>query len=93
MRTIIHGRVTPDTLANADLIAGITPTSMVTMGAKPDLDLPLTVFPPCDKLGEMAVPARDYTLVQNADAAIVVGRNPHLVQVARQYGLPVYQEV
>lgn len=93
MRTIISGPVTDDDIDSADLIAGITPTSYVTNGeSSPPLTvLPEKVFPIDKKLSVFGEDARDYTLCQNADALIVSGYNPHLVQVARRYGLPVYQ--
>lgn len=91
MRCIISGRVTADVLERADLIAGIVPTRYVTNGAT-RTDLPTDVYPIDPKLGEAGEIARDYTLCQNADALIVVGRNPHLVGVAAMYGLPTHQE-
>lgn len=91
MRTIISGRVTPDVLDRADFIMGIVPTRFVTNGAT-RTDLPTDVYPIDPKLGEAGEIARDYSLVQQADALIVVGRNPHLVGLARMYGLLVHQE-
>jgi len=91
VRTIISGRVTPDVLDRADFIMGIVPTRFVTNGAT-RTDLPTDVYPIDPKLGEAGEIARDYSLVQQADALIVVGRNPHLVGLARMYGLLVHQE-
>lgn len=94
MRTIISGPVKPEHLEIADLMAGIRPTSLVTNGRPaPDakLGIPVTCFPVCERLGMLGETARDYTLCQNADALIVVGENPHLVGIARQYGLPVWE--
>lgn len=97
MRTIISGPVTDDTLVSADLIAGITPSSYVTNGLWKTPGLPphgwVDTWPIESKLGPgLGETARDYTLCQNADAAIIVGGNEHLAQVARQYGLLVYEE-
>lgn len=97
MRTIISGPVTDDVLFSADLIGGITPTSYVTNGLWKAPTLPpggyVDIQPIESKLGqELGEPARDYSLCQSADAAIIVGGNPHLARVARQYGLLVYEE-
>lgn len=94
MRTIISGPVTADHLADAELMAGITPTSFVTNGlsAPPTKTLPAEVFPLCDKQPEETRErARNYTLVQNADALVCAGRNDHLVSLARNYDLTVYE--
>jgi hypothetical protein len=93
MRTIISGPVDDRTLDSADLIGGITPTSFVTNGRwdPPFSVLPEKVFPVETKLGMLGEPARDYTLCQNADALILADDNPHLLQVARTYGLLVFE--
>lgn len=94
MRTIIHGAVTAHHLADADLMAGITPSSYVTNGLSnpPDKSLPTEVYPICPMQPEESRErARNYTLVQNADALICVGENDHLVSLARNYDLAVYE--
>lgn len=94
MRVILSGLVTEDHLEDADLMAGISPTSFVTNGRStpPMMGLHTDVYPVCSKQPqETAEIARDYTLVQNADALVCVGHNPHLVELARSYGLDVYQ--
>lgn len=94
MRTIISGPVTADHLADAELMAGITPTSFVTNGRQvpdADLGLPVACYPICQRLGMLGEAARDYTLCQNADALVVAGGNEHLVAVAHQYHLPVFE--
>lgn len=93
MRTIISGFVNEDDIANADLLAGIVPTSYVTNGrSDPPLSiLPVATYPVDVKLGHFGEDARDYTLCQNADALIVAGSNDHLVRIAQQYGLPVFE--
>ncbi len=94
MRTIISGAVEQEHLDDADLLAGITPTSFVTNGLStpPACGLRTEVWPVCPmQPKETSSMARDYTLVQNADALICVGHNPHLVELARTYDLPVYE--
>lgn len=94
MRTIISGRVTMRHIADADLIAGIVPTSFVTNGeSEPPAaaKLPCEVMPICPKLPEAGERQRNYTLCQSADALICRGENNHLVNIARQYGLLVYE--
>lgn len=94
MRTIISGPVTADHLADAELMAGISPTSFVTNGQSrpPATGLPTDCYPVCDKQPEETRErARNYTLVQNADALVCAGRNDHLVALATSYGLPVYE--
>lgn len=94
MRTIISGLITAAVLADAELLAGIEPTSFVTNGqCSPPADsgLPTDALPICKKLASLGELARDYTLCQHADACIVVGGNDHLVRVAQQYGLPVFE--
>ena len=94
MRTIISGRVTAEHIADAELLAGIVPTSFVTNGesSPPADNLPCDVFPICEKQPEHTrEQARNYTLVQNADALICVGGNDHLVGLAREYDLVVFE--
>lgn len=95
MRTIISGPVTQEHLDDADLLADIVPTSFVTNGLShppKNSGLPTEVIPICMKQPEYSrVQARDYSLVQAADALICVGDNPHLVELARSYDLPVYE--
>lgn len=96
MRTIISGPVTQAHLDDADLMAGISPTSFVTNGLStpPASKLPVDVYPPCPMQPEATrLAARDYTLAHNADALVCVGDNPHLVELAKSYGLPVYEGV
>lgn len=97
MRTIISGPVTADHLADAELMAGISPTSFVTNGqSAPPISIgkhiPTDCYPVCDKQPEETRErARNYTLVNNADALICAGSNDHLVSLAARYGLPVYE--
>ena len=94
MRVIISGPVTQDHLDDADLLADIAPTSFVTNGLStpPACGLPTEVWPVCLMQPDATrVIARDYTLCQNADALVCVGHNPHLVELARSYDLPVYE--
>ena len=95
MRVIISGPVTSDHLADAELMAGITPTSFVTNGlSHPPRGsrLPVEVMEPCMMQPvETRVQARNYSLVQNADALICAEYNPGLVSLARHYDLLVYE--
>ena len=95
MRVILHGPVTADHMADAELMAGIVPTSFVTNGlSEPPRGsrLPVEVMEPCMKQpAETRVRAREYSMVQNADALICVGENVHLVSLARNYDLLVYE--
>ena len=95
MRVILHGPVTADHLADAELMAGIVPTSFVTNGlSHPPRGnhLSVEIMEPCMKQpAETRVRAREYSMVQNADALICVGENVHLVSLARNYDLLVYE--
>ena len=94
MRTIISGHVQPDHLGLAELMADIVATSLVTNGAtipRVELGLPVVCYPIDPRLGALGEEARDYTLCLNADALVVVGHNDHLVKIARQYRLPVFE--
>lgn len=95
MRVILSGPVTADHLADAELMVGITPTSFVTNGlSHPPRGsrLPVEVMPICMMQPvETRVQARNYSLVQNADALICVGENDHLVSRARDYDLLIYE--
>ena len=95
MRVILSGPVTSDHLVDAELMAGITPTSFVTNGlSHPPRGsrLPVEVMEPCMKQpAETRIRAREYSMVQNADALICVGENVHLVSLARNYDLLVYE--
>ena len=92
---ILHGPVTADHLADAELMAGIVPTSFVTNGlSHPPRGnrLSVEIMEPCMKQpAETRVRAREYSMVQNADALICVGENVHLVSLARNYDLLVYE--
>ena len=92
MRTIISGPVTEADLSDAELLTGLVPTSYVTNGQwAPPTKLPTEVHPVCPmQPKETAEQARNYTLVHNADALICTHENPHLVDLARSYGLWVY---
>lgn len=95
MQVILYGPVTADHLADAELLAGITPTSYVTNGlTDPPRGnrLPVETYPVCPmQPEETRVRARNFTLAQNADALVCVGENDHLVSLARKYGLLVYE--
>lgn len=93
MRTIISGRVTEAIIESAAMF-GVVPTSYVTNGlSTPPVSQRATQVFPIDKaLGNAGQAARDYTLVQHADALILVGDDEHLLRVAAQYRLTVYQE-
>ena len=95
MRVILSGPVTANHLADAELLAGITPTSYVTNGlSHPPRGnrLPVETYPLCPmQPEETRVRARNFTLVQNADALICVGENDHLVLRARDYDLLIYE--
>ena len=95
MRVILSGPVTADHLADAELLAGITPTSYVTNGlSHPPRGsrLPVEIYPICPmQPAETRVKARNFTLVQNADALICVGENVHMVSLARNFDLLVYE--
>ena len=95
MRVIISGPVTANHLADAELLAGITPTSYVTNGlTDPPRGnrLPVETHPVCPMQPvETRVRARNFTLAQNADALICADYNPGLVSLARDYDLLVYE--
>lgn len=95
MQVILYGHVTADHLADAELMAGITPTGFVTNGlSHPPRGsrLPVEIYPICPMQPvETRERARNFTLAQNADALICVGENAHLVSLARNYDLLVYE--
>lgn len=94
MRTIISGRVTADHLADAELIAGITPTGFLTNGlwTPPATSLPTEVHPIDPMCGELGERQRNMTLLNYADALVAVGRGFELqVSAARKMGLAVYE--
>lgn len=96
MKVIITGEVEPHHVEDAEFMCGITPTSYLTNGdsTPPASNLPTYVMPPCPMLpGELGVHQRNYTLCLQADALISVGGDPHIVGIARKYGLPVYEGV
>lgn len=94
MRTILYGPVDMDTLAMA-AVFDIVPTCFVVHDRTPpppvEANLPVWYHPVERKLGHGAEAARDYTLCQNADALIITDNNPHLLQVARQYKLAIFE--
>lgn len=94
MRTIISGRVTAADVSDADLLGGIVPTSFITNGESfppKGVDLPHEVMPLCPMLPDIGERQRNYTMCQRADALIVEGENEHLLKVARQYKLAIYE--
>ena len=95
MRVILSGPVTAEHLADAELMAGITPTSFVTNGlSEPPRGsrLPVEVMPICMMQPvETRIRAREYSMVQSADALICADHNPGLVLLARRYDLLVYE--
>lgn len=92
MRTIIDGPVTLEHLSTAELF-GVEPTSYVTNGLSCPPFSPLSVdVQPVDlKLGTLGLQARNYSMCQSADALVCIGGNPHLVNVAQQYGLTIFE--
>lgn len=83
-----------DTIEFASVF-GVVPTSFVVneRNAPPaEAGLQVWCHPIDKKLGAFGEEARNYTLVQNADALICTDRNDHLLRVARQYGLVIYEE-
>lgn len=96
MRTVITGEIEPHHLEDAEFMCGIVPTVFLTNGdsVPPISKVPVDVMPPCPMLpGELGVHQRNYTLCLQADALISVGGDPHLVRIARKYGLQVYEGV
>lgn len=96
MRVVITGYIEPRHLEDAEFMCGITPTVFLTNGdsVPPVSNVPVDVTPLCPMLpGELGVQQRNYTLCLHADALISVGGDPHLVGIARKYGLPVYEGV
>ena len=93
MKTIISGPVTQSHIDDADLMAGITPTSYITNGLStpPVSKLVTTVMPICPMLPDAGERQRNYTMCLHADALIVAGPNEHLVQCAKRNNLPVYE--
>lgn len=94
MRTIIYGKVTPDHLADAELFAGITPTSFVTNGkhTPPVSNLTTEAIPQCPMVpGEAGEKQNHWRLVMAADALVLVGENEHLLAVAQGYDLLIHQ--
>ena len=95
MRTVISGKITQAILDDADLLAGITPSSFVHNGYsqhKIKTDLPVEVDPPCPMLpGETGDKQRNWTMCLRADAVIVADGDEHLVRAAQRLKLPVYE--
>lgn len=95
MRVLICGPVTAEHIETAREFFGITPTAWVhnDLNEPPKMLLnpPSHMIPIDKKLGVLGKNARDYTLVQNADAAIIVGDDEHLANIVRTYGLPLME--
>lgn len=97
MKVILSGRVTMAHIEDAELMAGIVPTSFVVndlQRAPPaELKLPVNVLPICKMQAEdSAIRQRNYSLAHEGEALICIGRNEHLVAICEKYGLPVYQD-
>jgi hypothetical protein len=96
MKTILWGKVDQRHLDDADLIAGITPTSYITNGnagrLPPASNVPVEVRPVCPMQPEESrLIANYYGLVLYADALICVGHCPDLVAIAKRYALTIYE--
>ena len=93
MKTILHGPVSEQHLADAALFSGITPTPYITNGsASPPFGaLVVNVMAPDPLVGEVAVLQSHVRMVLEADALICVGANKHLVRVAEAFDLLLYE--
>ena len=94
LKTIIYGRVTPEHLADAELFAGITPTSYITNGkhTPPASNLETEVIPQCPMVpGDPGVKQNHWRLVAYADALILACDNDHLLGVARRMDLLIHE--
>ena len=93
MKTIISGPVHHRHIDDAELFAGIVPTSYLTNGdSMPPTDLPVEIDPPCPKLpGELGEHQRNWSMCNTAEALVLVGHNPHLLNAARKLKLKVYE--
>lgn len=94
MKTIIYGKVTPDHLADAELFAGITPTSFVTNGnhTPPVSNMETEVIPQCPMVhGEPGEKQNHWRMVSSAEALVLVGRNDHLLSVAQRMDLLIHE--
>lgn len=91
MRVLIHGPVTSEMLDDASMLCGIEATSFVSLA--PTKLAPCEVMPPEPKIGSrrQAEVQRHYTLCQSADAVVMARPDDHLLLVATQYGLPVFE--
>lgn len=94
MRTILSGRVKPQHLADADLLAGISPTSFILADdqPRPATDLDVEVYSLCPMLDEdAALVQRAARMVVAADALIYARGDERLLPRARQLGLAIYE--
>lgn len=95
MKTVISGKITRAILDDADLMAGITPSSFVHNGYshhRVPADIPTAVEPPDSMLpGETGDKQRNWTMCLHADAVIVADGDAHLVRCAQSLKLPVYE--
>lgn len=94
MKTILSGRVSTADINDAAFMAGIDPTSFLTNGLShpPAASKLPHVVHPIDKMLPEGGEARiNYVMCQHADALICAGGNEHLLRVARQYKLVIYE--
>lgn len=97
MRVILSGPVRPHHLDAADLIYGILPESFVTNGdplpfVETTAGKPIDCHPLDPKLpGPTGVERIDYVMVLYAEALVLVGRNDHLLWVARKSNLLIFE--
>lgn len=98
MKTIIHGPVTAADIADADLFAGIVPTSFLAADEMPTVvsdeiyRLSCEVIPLSDMMDyEMALKQQTMRLVTYGDALILRGENAELRVRAERLGLAIYQ--
>lgn len=94
MRTIIYGQVTEEHLADAELFAGITPTSYITNGkhTPPAGNLETEVIPPCPMVpGEAGEKQNHWRLALSADALVLAEDDEHMRSVAERCELLIYE--
>lgn len=96
MKTILHGPVTAQDIEDADMLAGITPTSFLTtednQAPPAELGLSCEVIVRSTMMDyEMAQRQQSMRLVTHGDALIMRGDDPELLARAQRMGLVIYQ--
>lgn len=94
MKTALYGHVTAADIDDADMLAGITPTTLLLIedSQPPASSLPVSLIERSTMMDdELATRQAEARLITLSDALIIRGDHPTLAERARKMGSLVYE--